>query len=504
MLLSFFSRLTQCDFSKWQKKFDWVLHAGLGCLAVLSFAPFDLFPLIFISIGWVFAFLCFSQKTLSQKIIRLLAFYFGFFLTGVHWVYISIQEFGGMPSILALLTTLIFCLYLTLYPLGISLFFGWLLQRWPNFFHTFGKRGLLFSFLWVSGEILRSSGALGFPWLTVGYSQVPTGILTDYFPLIGIYGVSFLVVLTSTLLIETIDRLAAQAFKKALLPLGLMGILMIGNVFSHIYTLPTQKAGQPFSVSLLQGNIQQSLKFSPEHYVHTLETYYALLTKKRADLTILPETAFPIFYHQVPPHYLRLYDLVALQENRTILFGVPELDSQLSIYYNSVIQRDGKKQAIYRKTHLVPLGEYLPFPALLKPLMQTMNIPFSDFSSGTSTPQFLFFHTQPFGMSICYEDAFTQQIMQTATKATFLVNVSNDAWFGHSIAMYQHLQMAQARALESRKYLLRATNTGITAVINPEGKIIHQASPFQTEVLYAPAIQGFSDQTPYVKWMQWL
>lgn len=485
------------------RPFDFILHFVMGGLAVFSFAPFSFFPVIFFSMGWLYAFLCFSQLPLRQKVWRLLAFHLGFFLAGVHWVYISIQEFGGMPMPLAIFMTVLFCLYLSLYPLSVSLFFGFLLKRWSHFLHVVPIRGLLFSVLWLVGEIVRGEGALGFPWLHIGYSQVPTGLLTDYFPLVGIYGVSFLVVFLTTLLIELLDRGVSRAFKRMIGLSVIVGVLIMGGMMSHSYTLPTQQVGDPFRVSLLQGNIQQSLKFSPEGSVQTFKTYAHLLKQQQADLIILPETAFPVFYHQIPQDYLKQYQQHVQTEKQTLLFGVPELHSQDSTYYNSVIQLNFDKNAVYRKTHLVPFGEYLPFPWLFKPLMETMQIPFSDFSSGPSTPQYLVFRHALFGVSICYEDVFTRQIMQSATKAAFLVNVSNDAWFGESIAMYQHVQMAQARALESRKYLIRATNTGITAIINPEGKIIHSLPPFQTKVLSFSGVQGYLDQSPYVRWIQW-
>lgn len=503
MLLMISARPPQPPTVPPSRPFDYLIHFLFGCLAVLSFAPFSFFPLIFLSLGWLYAFLCFSQLSFRKKVLRLLAFHLGFFLAGVHWVYISIQEFGGMPTPLAVLMTFLFCLYLSVYPLSMNLLFSFLLKRFTHFLHVVPIRGLLFSILWLVGEILRGEGALGFPWLHVGYTQVPTGLLTDYFPLVGIYGVSLLVVFLTTLLIELFDQSVSRTFKRMMMPGVLACMLMIGGIASHHYTMPTQKVGTPFRVSLLQGNIQQSLKFSTEGYVHTLKTYAHLLKQQQADFIVLPETAFPVFYHQIPQTYLKQYQQQIQTKKQTLLFGVPELNVHDSTYYNSVIQLNFDKSAVYRKTHLVPFGEYLPFPWLFKPLMATMQIPFSEFSSGPATPQYFWFNQHRFGVSICYEDVFTRQMMQSAAQAAFLVNVSNDAWFGESIAMHQHVQMAQARALESRKYLIRATNTGITAVIDPAGHIVKSLPPFETNVLSFSGLQGYLDQTPYVRWIQW-
>jgi apolipoprotein N-acyltransferase len=260
----------------------------------------------------------------------------------------------------------------------------------------------------------------------------------------------------------------------------------------------TEATGTRVTVSLLQGNIEQDLKWREDHLRSTLETYLHMVRASDARLIILPETALPLFLRDVPAEYLDALAAHGRRNNGDVLLGIPERLPQ-GDYYNSVVSLGSADSQTYRKQHLVPFGEFIPLRPLLGAIVSQLAIPLQDFARGGIEQKPLAVAGELVAINICYEDAFGEEIIRQLPQATLLVNVSNVAWFGRSIAPQQHLQIAQMRALETGRYMLRATNTGVTAVIAPDGRVEAAAAEFTRTVL-THDVPGMRGATPFVRW----
>ncbi len=424
------------------------------------------------------------------------AFAFGLFLAGVSWVYVSLTVFGGLPAALAVVATGLFCAALTL-PAAVAgaLFVRFAASGWP-------RRVLLFAGVWSLAEWTRGWAFTGFPWLALGYTQTPPSPLAGYAPLLGVYGVSLLTALVAALTFEIVRRWLSTAVcygrpwwrrcpASPLLCLGL--ILAAGGLLRDVRW--TEPSGEPLSVALLQGNVAQEMKWRPERFFDSLRTYHQLALEHPAQLTILPETALPAFLDQVPRAYLDELERLAQRRDGDLVFGIAINDR--GRYFNSIVSLGANGQQRYDKVHRVPFGEFVP-PGFAW-FMALVNIPLSDFSPGVSGQPPLRVADQKIAINICYEDVFGEEIIQALPAATLLVNVSNVAWFGDSLAPAQHLQIAQMRALESGRMMLRATNTGMTAIVAADGRIQAVLAPFRRGALVGE-VRGYTGATPYVRW----
>lgn len=463
----------------------------LGALTVLGFAPFYLF---FVPVLTLAALFRLWRHAGSHRAAAWIGFAFGcgLFLVGVSWVYVSMHDFGGMPLPIAVLATLVFCAFLALFPMAV----GWA-HAW---FKAPAAAGLLLLLpgLWALSDWVRGWIFTGFPWLAVGYSAAPYSPLAGFAPIVGVYGVSLLTGLSAGLLALGFDAWRKHGPRAALWPaLALVGLWAGGGLLQQVSW--TRAAGAPVGVSLLQGNIPQDIKWREDRVVSTLETYRRLVLASPGKLIVLPETAFPMFLEQVPPAYLTELAAHARAQGGDLVIGVPERSRDGSRYYNSVASLGSSPAQIYRKVHLVPFGEFIPFKPLFGWFIDLMHIPLGDFARGAPTQQPLAVAGQKVAMNICYEDVFGEEIIRQLPQATLLANVSNDAWFGDSIAPRQHLQISQMRALETGRTTLRATNTGMTAIIDQRGRVIAGLDPFRTDTLNGLA-QGRSGATPYVRW----
>lgn len=459
-----------------------------GAINVLAFAPFGLWPVQILTLALVFALVKRAPPRRSALIGW--AYSFGWLLAGVHWLYISMHRYGGLPSWMAAAAVVLLAAVLAVFA---ALAFGgsaWLRQRWP--LRMAPAMLLLFPAMWTLAEWLRGWVFTGFPWVSSGYAHT-LGPLAGFAPLVGVYGLGFIAALIAACLALLPSRKLPLVLTAALLAAG----------FALTPVEWTTPHGLPISVRLLQGNVPQEMKFAPERIESTLALYHDMIVDKPANLIVTPETAIPMLSSQLPPDYLERLSGFARASNSHVVLGIP-VNGSPRHYANSAIGLAPTDVRLYRydKHHLVPFGEFIPLGA--RWFVEMMRIPLGDFSRGELLQAPFAVGDQSVLPNICYEDLFGEEIAaQLAAsrtgrvpEATILLNLSNIAWFGDSIALPQHLQISQMRAMETGRPMLRATNTGATAVVSPKGAIITQLPPFQRDVLSA-SVQGYKGLTPY-------
>ncbi|MCC2869128.1 MAG: apolipoprotein N-acyltransferase [Candidatus Accumulibacter phosphatis] len=477
----------------------------MGATGVVGFAPLGWFPVNWLSLGGLFALLCIEidgcsgDRRARYGALIAAAYGLGLFLAGVSWIYVSLSVFGGMPAAVAGLATVLFCLVLAVFPaLAGALFVGFAVIGW-------WRRSLLFASLWMLAECLRAWAFTGFPWLAAGYSQTPPSPLAGYAALLGVHGVSFFSALLGALIFEVSRHCLftrpcnTQGWLcrcPALPLLAGAAILVTGDRLRDLRW--TEVTGEPLSVALLQGNVAQEMKWRPERFFDSLRTYYRLAQEHPAQLTVLPETALPAFLDQVPAEYLDALQKLALRQHGDLLLGIAVADGKQ--YFNSALSLGASGQQHYNKVHLVPFGEFVP-PGFAW-FMAMANIPMSNFTAGSPGQPPLRLAGQRVGVNICYEDVFGEEIIAALPAATLLINISNVAWFGDSLAPAQHLQIARMRALETGRMMLRATNTGMTAIVDVDGRVLSSLPPFSRGALVGE-VRGHTGATPYVRWGHW-
>lgn len=455
-----------------------------GALLPLAFAPFGLYPIAPLSIAlliWAW-----MQAEPRRAFWRGWLFGLGQFGVGVSWVYVSIERYGNAAPFVAPIVTMLFVMVLALYPAFVGYLGRRLIPRQPALFALLGVPAL-----WVLIEWLRGWLLTGFPWLDLGYSQTDSP-LACLAPLVGHYGISVAVVLSGGVLALLV--IGHARLKILVLALGV--VIWIGSsLLEGIDGVKPQ--GEPLSVSVVQGNIDQARKWEPEEALNILETYRRLSEPEWGrDIILWPETAVPMFLRDAAS-FIGELAVRAEESGSNLVFGVPTLGSAPRQYYNSVAVI-GEELGIYRKRHLVPFGEYFPLRAALR-WLNFMDVPMADFTPGDANPSPLRVKGTPVGITICYEIAYSDVVRSNLPEAALLLTVSNDAWFGDSLAPHQHLQIARMRALETGRYLLRATNTGISAIIDNKGRIQGTTPQLRAAVLNGK-VQPLSGATPFVRW----
>lgn len=468
-----------------------------GGLLALAFAPLALYPLAIICPA--FLLLLWLNCTPRHAFSIGLFFGIGFFSVGVSWVFISIHVFGHTSIFLSLLITALFVSILALF----IAFQGYLL----NFFFPENnriKRYLIFPSLWVLGEWVRSGIFTGFPWLLLGTSQVNSP-LAGYAPLIGGFGLAFLITFSAALLLDLfypliyklLDLPAPLIKKKRGHFLGpLITLLALWSVgYSLRFIHWTQIAGKPIPVSLVQANVPQEIKWEPNYLQASLEDYLQLTQAHwNSRLIIWPEAAIPILQHKALA-FLKQLNEKATAHRTTLITGIP-IQKGFQ-YYNGMIAL-GIDQATYYKQQLVIFGEYLPWwIAWAQGLLNLLDVPMSSFSPGPANQVAFKVAGLDLGTFICYEIAYPALVRQALPKAQLLLTINDDAWFGHSFASAQHLQIGQFQALVTGRYLLFLSNTGMTAIVTPKGEIQAQLPPFQIRVLTG-AVSKTLGATPWV------
>jgi len=470
----------------WLVRLTYVL---LGALVMLSFAPFGFYPLATLLI--VPLLYAFRMSPPKQAFQLGFAFGAGLFLAGTYWLYVSIHVFGEAPLLLAIFLMLALVFIMALYYGAI----GWFVSRFVS--------GGLLSFVvivpaaWVFSEWLRGWFLSGFPWMTLGYGQIDSP-LAGWAPLIGVYGLSFMVVISGSAILGALLSSGKKRY-----PFVAIALLpwITGFAFGSLNW--TSENGPTVRTTIVQGGVSQDRKWLRDQFQSTLDLYReSILAHGESDLVVWPEVAIPSVIDQVEYFVSRIEQDLAVRE-QMLLFGILERDLAAEKVFNSVVGVGGGSRQFYRKRHLVPFGEYFPVPDFVREWMRLMNLPYSDIDSGEAVqPLFELPGGTRLSVAICYEDAYAAEQLYALPEAGMLINVSNDAWFGDSIAPHQHLEIARMRALESGREVVRATNNGVSAFIGYDGRIVEQGPQFEY-VAMTHDVQPRSGLTPFARFGNW-
>ncbi len=454
-----------------------------GALLTLSFAPFNYIMLAPLLMAMLLAIT--SSLSPKSAFFRAYCFGLGFFGTGVSWVYISIHRYGNTDVVLAALITALFIAILALFP---ALKIGLLNRYFPE--KTLNRYLLAFPCLWVLVDWLQGWLLTGFPWLFVGYTQTH-GYLSGYAPLVGVYGISFILAVLAALL-----NLAGRGLRQAIYAVCAI-VLIVAVGYGLRAVAWTQPVGKPKTVSLVQGNIPQHLKWQPGYLQSIIDTYLRLTaTQWGRDIIVWPEAALPIAANEVEG-LLSTLGRTASRNGSSVILGLPYRLETGKGYYNGLTAL-GQGSGTYFKRHLVPFGEYLPLQTLLRGLIGFFDIPMSNFISGPVLQPDILAKNMLLAPFICYEIAYPQLVAQGFPQAQALLVISDDSWFGDSIAPAQHLQMAQMRALEVGREVLFDTNDGITAIVNTQGYNVATSLRYEATVVQG-TLQAYEGATPLVK-----
>ena len=469
-------------------RWRFAIAAIAGGILPFAYAPYGYSFLAFISpLLWLYV-LCGAGVWLGIG----LGYVYGLFMFmfGIYWVSISIHLFGGLPLFPAYGVGGLFAAGLALYFALIGGVACWLSPAQDG-------RGnsayfmLTCPAIWTLVEWFRGWFLTGFPWLNLGVSQTDTE-LAGYIPILGVYGVSFIVVgIAGSLLALWMPRRRW----------GGSVIVLVAVIVGAVYLSRvswTESVGMPLKVAAVQSGQHQP--FSRQEVKRSLQLYQTLTgSYQEYDVIIWPETAIHTIF-DADSVFLKVLSDKATQADVVLLSGI--FSSQEQSNYNSIVLIDGQEFRLYNKRQLVPFGEYIPFGNVLLPLLTWLTAPISVLHPDREGQSWFSTRHGVVGLSICYEDAFGREIRRALPQAELLVNVSNDSWFGDSIAPHQHLQIARVRALETGRVLIRGTNTGITAVIAPDGNIIGRTDLFQPAKLTHEVLR-YQGQTPFVRWGYW-
>jgi apolipoprotein N-acyltransferase len=458
-----------------------------GLIFPFAIAPFFLWPIVIVSLmGLLYSL---QNSSIKEAVFRTWLFGFAKFSVGVSWIYVSMHDHGGTPALLAILMVGLFAAFLATFPALFMYFF----QRFYNQSHTPAMITILaFSSLWFLYEWFRSWILTGFPWLFAGDAQLHTW-LNGWAPILSVYGLSFFTALTSAAIYFSIK----QKHPKYLIALLVwpIGLLLQGIQW-------TEQVGE-LKVSAVQGNIAQEKKWLPQQRMPTINAYLEQTRKHwDSDIILWPETAITVLKDQFQSS-LDTINNEAINNQTTLISGIPfryTAGPFKGEFHNSILAM-GTGGGLYHKQKLVPFGEYIPLENVIRGLLPFFDLPMSSFKQGDKNQPLLkaekntaLFLIAPF---ICYEIVYPEFVAEMAENSDLLITISNDAWFGDSLGPKQHMAIAQMRALETQRYLLRSTNTGITALVNHKGVIVKQLPTNKRATLTAMA-QARQGQTPFM------
>lgn len=458
-------------------------------MLMMAFAPFSIFPFAVLAPVGLLALL----YQASPRRAFWFGFYFGvgFFGSGVYWVFISISRYGDVPDVLAFAITAALVSFLALFP-AVSCYLA------NRYFQSNQRAKVILAFpaLWVFSEWTRSFIFTGFPWLLLGYSQTNSP-LKGYAPIFSVYGISLVLMVTSGLVFDAILTTKKREYFKTYINLLIVTALwIVGALLSLIpWTIPV---GNPVSVSLVQGNIPQSLKWDPQNIALSFERYRDMTAPLwgKTDLIIWPEVAIPMPLEDAQSFVNKMSDH-AVASHSDLIFGIPALAEGDAGYYNTLVSV-GSNQSAYIKRQLVPFGEYIPFQKIMARALDFMNVPMSNMKAGPHNQKPMKVGQLTILPSICYEIAYPELSRTINPNVNLILTVTNDAWFGESTAQAQHLQMAAMRSMEMGRAGLFVSNDGITAIINDKG-IIEEAAPTHIEYVLRGKIQPQEGYTPWMK-----
>lgn len=455
-----------------------------GAILVLAFPPFNWFPISFISPVILLAIWLRSRPL--QSLWQGWIFGVSFFGIGTSWVYISVHSFSNSNTPLAVLITVLFIFALSLFPAIQGFFFSLFRKKFSISISLF-----IFPSWWIICEWLRSELFTGFPWLFLGYSQMNSP-LRGFGPIFGVYGISLAVAFISSCLYLLFFH--KKIFMKILSVILIILLFISGGVLSMLRWTHPQK--RSLKVSLVQGNISQWQKWDVDQLLSILQIYrFATEKHWNTDIIVWPEAAIPVYPQQVSS-FLKNLDEEAKQYKTALIIGIPIYQEKTKTAFNGLIVI-GEGKGFYLKRHLVLFGEYTP--PFFSAIMKYFDIPLSNLSPGPQHQLQLLAKNISFAPFICYEISYSLEVLANISEKKFIVVVSDDSWFSGSIALAQQLQIAQMRALETGRYVLYTTNTGITAIINPQGKI-QQSAPKDRQIVLSGKIYPVTGTTPLVKW----
>ena len=466
-----------------------------GALLALAFSPVDFYLLAFLSPAIFFYSLLFATPRRAAW----LGWWFGmgFFGVGVSWGFVAIYVFGLSSIFASAVLTFMGVSFMAAY-ISLQGYLSTLFIQKLNIRNRTQIILFVFPLFWVLLEWFRGWFLTGFPWISLGYSQTGS-FLSGYAPVLGVYGVSWITALSSSFLL--LFFFYKKNSVRFIILLSLVAIWFGGYFLSQVNW--TKPIGKPIKVSLVQGNVEQVDKWEPAHFEKRKQRYLSLTQQHwDSDLILWPENSLTIFHHQLKNNYLNKVLKEAKKNNTDIILGLPVLDRKKDEYFSSLMVINGSnisnsKEQFYHKNHLVPFGEYVPFSSLLRGLVTFFDLPMSGFTPGKYDQNLLSAAGQKIAPTICYEDAFGEDLIRFLPEATLLLNASNNAWYGDSFAPHQHLQISQMRALETERDMMRVTTNGVSALIDYKGNIVARSPQFKHYVVMG-FVQPRAGSTPYV------
>ena len=473
-----------------------VVALGAGAALNLAFAPFGAWPIGLLAPAALFLLIRGLPPRRAAWVGA--AFGAGLFAFGTYWLYTALHRFGLVPVWLTLILQAALVAAASAYLAALCFLAN---RFWLKSGAT--RDWLVLPALWVLIEWLRGWLLSGFPWLSLGYAFIDSP-LAGWAPLGGVYAVTWAAAICAAGIASLAARPAAdppaarERLSRRTLALVVIATLFVVPRLAALHAW-THAVGARIAVAAVQGAVPQDQKWRAQNRDATLARYAALDARAwGTKLVVWPEAALPVLANDVTAY---LDDLARQghEHGADFAIGLVDYHPETRQYFNGllVMSADGRG-GWYFKRHLVPFGEYFPVPDFVRSWMRLMSLPYDDISPGSAHQPLLYAAGQPLGLTICYEDAFGSAQLPVLREATLLVNVTNNAWYGDSTAPHQHLQISRMRALEAGRYLIRATNDGITAVLGPAGEVVARLPQFEEGVLRAQVVP-LAGLTPYAR-----
>lgn len=466
-----------------------------GLISLFAFAPYSI--LLCTIIPFLVIFSIQYPKTNKKLFAFCLLYGDSYFVIQIYWIFYFLYVEIKAGFFVTALAVILFPLYLGLYP-ALALFSFHKLKSKSITFNYL----LLFPSLWVLFEWIRGFALGGYSWSNIGLIGVNYSFLRGYFPLIGEYGVSWVVIsLIAALYLIMVHLFRKINIAKMEYRITIIYLALLVIVGSSLQTIHYTKAyGKSIDVALIQGNIAEGTKWTGSN---SLEVYSEAIKNTKADIVMIPETGISQFASTLPQGYLDTLESYAKNNNEALILGMPVIIDKQNNYVNAAIVLTDRGHPFYAKRHLVPYGEYIPAKWILGPLYHFINLPMVGFSPGSDKQPLLVVDNQKLAFNICYENGFGSELIDSVKNSTLMVNLSDMVWYGTTIAMDQHLELSRARALENQRYFIQETNTSITAILTPDGEIQSQLPVFRRETL-KDSVLGMIGVTPYERFGNWL